>query len=79
MLYFENEITQIMTKEIAKRVNRLLRGDADIAADAKELERIRHCMEFAEEITAQLIRADMDEEEARNNAAQKEDANGTDS
>ena len=78
-VYWESEITRIMNDEIASRVDRLLRGDADIAADVKTVERLRHYREFADEITALLIRADMDDEEARKKAAQKEDADGTDS
>lgn len=63
-VYWEAEITKIMNDEISSRMDRLLRGDADIPADVKAIERLRHYREFADEITALLIRADMDEEEA---------------
>lgn len=78
-VYWEAEITKIMNDEIASRVDRLLRGDEDIAADVQTVKRLRHYREFADEITALLIRADMDDEEARKKAAQKEAADGTDS
>ena len=68
-VYWEAEITKIMNHEIAIRTDRLLRGDLDGLSVVGMVDRLQHYREFADEITAILIRADMDEEEERKKEA----------